>query len=108
MKRIGLFIVIAALALGLIGCSKEPPFIAENVVSNAAIAAIHPFYAYAAEIELKTTSPDGDVIEHEIKEWVSEDGKRRTETQLKGSEDKTITVFTGRQYISYVPETHEV
>jgi outer membrane lipoprotein-sorting protein len=101
----GIF-VIGVLAMGIFGCAPENQFLPQQVINNALEKTEEPA-SYYIEAEMRTIE-DGKETEHILlKEWVSEEGKRRTETQYADGGGKNIAVNDGTKLISYQPETNQ-
>lgn len=97
LTMIGLMIV-------LFGCSSHSGFLPEQVLQNA-LNESHEPAAYYAEVEMKTTIGEGkDPEQLLIKEWVSKDGKRRSEAEARDGSGKTVTVYDGARLTIYQPE----
>lgn len=99
---------MASMALGLFGCSfAENQYSPEQVIQNALEETVD-IGAYYAEEEI-IYSENGREIEHLIiKDWYSDDGKIRSETENKDGSDKTIGVNDGTSYTTYFVDQNEV
>jgi len=107
-KKIGLSILMAITALGLVGCSFEGNKYSPEEVINNALDETETVGAYYSEEEI-VISEKGEVTERFIsKQWHSEDGKLRIESEGEKGEDKTIAVNDGSKYMVYLVDQNEV
>jgi len=97
---------VGVLAMGLFGCSSESQFLPEQVINNALERAKEPA-SYYLEAEMRTVEGGKETERILLKEWVSEEGQRRTETQYADGSGKSIAVHDGAKLISYQPETNQ-
>ncbi|WP_307343839.1 LolA family protein [Caldalkalibacillus uzonensis] len=104
IKIVGIMSMIGVIAIGLMGCSSEGnQFLPEQVLKNA-LESASELGDYYAEAEMKIYEKD-TILEHMlVKEWVSEDGKRRTEIESQDGSETSIAVNDGERLISYQPE----
>ncbi|WP_245580969.1 LolA family protein [Paenibacillus ginsengihumi] len=95
------------LMIVLFGCSSHSEFLPEQALQNA-LNESHEPAAYYAEAEIKTMIGEGKETEHLfIKEWISKDGKRRSEAEARDGSGKTVTVHDGARLIIYQPELRQ-
>jgi outer membrane lipoprotein-sorting protein len=103
MKNMFMVISMAGLLIGLFGCSQSSDkneFLPEQVLTNALEEYEKPF-AYYGEAEMTMYENENKLETVYLKEWVSEDGKRRVES-MEG-ENINIATFDGEKFISYNP-----
>jgi len=101
----GIF-VIGVLAMGIFGCAPENQFLPQQVINNALEKTEEPA-SYYIEAEMRTIEDGKETERILLKEWVSEEGKRRTETQYEDGSGKNIAVNDGTKLISYQPEMNQ-
>lgn len=94
-KSIGL---AAALSVSLVGCSNVGNEFSPEQVIQKTLADSAKVPSYYGESVMKFNDGTGDM---EIKEWVSKDGKRRVETVMPETGEKSIAVNDGDKLISY-------
>ncbi|CCQ93982.1 conserved exported hypothetical protein [[Clostridium] ultunense Esp] len=104
-KEAKILTIIGVLTMGLFGCSPDNPFLPEQVINNALEKAAKTT-AYYVEAELRSIEKEKEIERLFLQEWVSEDGKRRTEMQRADGSGKNIAVYDGTKLISYQPETN--
>ena len=99
--------MMAVMAMGLFGCSFEGnQYSPEQVISNALEDTTGP-EAYYAESEM-TISEKGEIVEQSvIKEWRSDDGKIRIDTEGKDGKDKAIVVNDGKKFTMYQEDQNQ-
>jgi outer membrane lipoprotein-sorting protein len=105
-KWAGIICFIGGITMGTFGCSSLESgnqFSPEQVINNA-LEETTEIGAYYAEAELITIEKGKDPEKILLKEWVNEDGKKRTETQMEDGSELSIAVNDGKQLISYQPE----
>lgn len=107
MKIIKIAGILVAMSVLFVGCaSGENQFSPEQVINNA-LEGTTEMGAYYGESEMKT-SENGQDMEHLLmKEWVSEDGKRRVETMDRNTGKTSIAVNDGNNLTSYEPEAKQ-
>jgi len=106
-KRITKMILLLGVTImGIFGCSSESAnqFSPEQVINNALDEEIRSYYA---EADLITHAAGKEPEKILLKEWVSKDGKRRTETQKEDGSEHNIAVNDGSKLISYEPEKNQ-
>ncbi|TCJ03835.1 outer membrane lipoprotein carrier protein LolA [Cytobacillus praedii] len=97
-KSLKVISAAAVMSISLVACSTEGnEFSPEQVVQNA-LADNAKMPAYYGESVMKFNDGTGKM---ELKEWVSEDGKRRTEAVMPDTGEKSITVNDGNELISF-------
>jgi outer membrane lipoprotein-sorting protein len=109
MKRPTLWLIplLGVIITALFGCSSDGNQFSPEEVLNKALDDDTASIAYYAEAEMKTYE-NGTIVENlMLKEWVSEDGKRRTETESKQGGDTSIAVNDGKKLISYLPDQNQ-
>ncbi|SFE83874.1 Outer membrane lipoprotein-sorting protein [Alteribacillus iranensis] len=89
------------------GCSSGENQYSPAEVINNALEETTELGAYYAEAEMMTNEKGKDPEQILMKEWVSEEGKRRIETETQDGSGKSITVNDGTNLISYQPETKQ-
>ena len=95
LKLLGL---VTVMVTSLYACSTvESEFSPEQVIQNI-LADSTKMPAYYAESILTFNDENGDI---QMKEWVSEDGKRRTETVVSNTSEKAVSVNDGEKLVSY-------
>lgn len=105
LKHAIIMTMIGGIFLTLAACSDGEQFLPEQVINNAVSKTVDPV-SYYAEAEMKTEG-FGETEHVIIKEWVDEDGKRRTEAQLKEGSDLNISVNDGTKLIHYNEEMNQ-
>lgn len=92
--------------MGIFGCAPENQFLPQQVINNALKKTEEPA-SYYIEAEMRTIEDGKETERILLKEWVSEEGKRRTETQYEDGSGKNIAVNDGTKLISYQPEMNQ-
>lgn len=108
-KWAGIICFIGGITMGTFGCSSSESanqFSPEQVINNA-LEETTEIGAYYAEAEFITSEKGKDPEKVLLKEWVNEDGKKRTETEKEDGSEKSIAVNDGGKLISYQPETKQ-
>lgn len=107
MKQTKWIVITIILGVFLMsGCSNESSQYTPEEVINNALKEKSPLGSYYAEAEM--TIDLGEEIEHIIlKEWHSEDGKSRAESQNKDGSESAISVNNGEEFIIYEEEQNK-
>lgn len=94
---------MVALIVSVIGCSSSLEEYSPDQVINNALTKKDNVQSYYAESKF-TTMEQGKVTESiTLKEWVSQDGKRRTETSSQNESENSIAVNNGTSLTMYMP-----
>lgn len=102
MNTMKVFGLATVMSIGLYACSTEDSqYSPEQVIQNA-LKDTEKVSSYYAEAVMNSVDDSGEIL---MKEWYA-DGKRRTETELKGTEDKAIAVNDGKQLTLYETATN--
>jgi len=105
-KWAGIICFIGGITMGTFGCSSSESgnqFSPEQVINNA-LEETTEIGAYYAEAELITNEKGKDLEKILLKEWVDEEGKKRTETEKEDGSELSIAVNDGKRLVSYQPE----
>lgn len=93
--------------MGLAGCTSTMSQYSPDQVINNALEETTSFESYYAEVEWEITEKGKDTEQIFIKEWHSDDGKIRVETESKGESEQTIVVNDGHTLITYQVEKNQ-
>ncbi len=107
IKSIGWMLVSSIFALTLVGCatsSEGNQFSPKQVLTNALEETDAPF-SYYGESTVDIYENGEKLTTFQLKEWVSDDGKRRVEDIH--NDTLTITVFDGSKIVSYHPNENK-
>lgn len=88
------------------GCSNETNQYTPEEVINNALKEKNPLGSYYAEAEM--TIEFGEEVEHlMLKEWQSEDGKTKAETQHVDGSNSSVSVNNGEEFIIFEEEQNK-
>lgn len=103
LKSLKVISAAAVMSISLVACSAEGNEFSPEQVVQKALADNAKMPAYYGESVMKFNDETGNI---ELKEWVSEDGKRRTEAVMPDTGEKSITVNDGNKLTSYEAATN--
>ncbi|MBM4765195.1 outer membrane lipoprotein carrier protein LolA [Bacillus sp. B15-48] len=104
----GIISLIGVMMMTIFGCSSDSvnQFTPEQVISNA-LEEPEGLGTYYAEAAMTTKEQGVEAEKLVLKEWVSKEGKRRTETENADGSNVNIAVNDGTKLISYQPEINK-
>lgn len=102
-----LLFILGVIVLSLFGCSaSENQFSPEQVINNALAESSGPTSFYG-ELETRVIENKGKSEVTMSKEWRTEDGKVRIESENEDGSEETIAVNNGQALITYEVEKNE-
>lgn len=105
--RRGILALIGVMILALAACSAEGGSFSLDDVLTQVLQEEKDRLAYYGEADVKTYE-NGEVVEHVVlKEWVAQDGKRRTEVSAQDGSGLSISVNDGERLVTYLPEQNQ-
>lgn len=104
VKIAGISGLMGVFIMVIFGCASGDGSFSPAEVIQQALEETEAMKAYYVEAEMVTYENDQEQERILLKEWVNEDGKRRTETENEDGSEQTITVNDGAKLISYQPE----
>lgn len=97
-KTMKVFGLATIMSMSLYACStEESQYSPEQVIQNA-LKDTEKTSSYYAESVMTSTDDTGNML---MKEWYNEDGKRRTETVISDTQEKSVAVNDGKQITLY-------
>jgi outer membrane lipoprotein-sorting protein len=90
--------IVTVMSISLIGCQSEGKVYSPEQVIQNSVADTKKIPAYYAEAVITSNDGLGDV---EMKEWFSEDGKKRVETLMPKTGEKSISVNDGEKLTTF-------
>lgn len=101
LKQIGMQMMMGGMVVGLFGCSFEGSQYSPEQVINNAVGETVKIGAYYAESETVIREKGKEIEQLRMKEWRTDDGKIRVETDNKDGRDKVIAVNNRETLILY-------